>query len=211
MTPPETKTTPAVAGASAASRVLRADARRNRERVLKAARRRFAEQGLDAQMDDIARAAGVGVGTVYRHFPTKDDLVEALITDRFDRLTEWTREALAEDDPWQAFCRLMYRSAELQANDRALSEALASRPERMREAAISSGLYELAGQLVARAQASGGLREDAVTDDIPTVICGLGRVTMAANGEATMSWERFLGIMLDGLRARPDCRDLPYA
>ena len=208
MTPPATTAKP-VRSAAGAERVLRADARRNRVAILEAARKRFAGDGLDAQIDEIARAAGVGVGTVYRHFPTKDDLVEALIADRFDRIAEWAREALDEDDAWEAFRRFMYRSAELQAHDRALSEAMASRPEKMRQSAIDSGVYALAEQLVARAQESGEMRADAVTDDVPTVICGLGRVTQAASGESTMSWERFLAIMLDGLRARDDCSHLP--
>jgi AcrR family transcriptional regulator len=79
-------------------RTQRADARRNRERVLSAARAQFAANGLEAQIDDIARAADVGVGTVYRHFPTKEALLEALAADRFIRLAEWAREALEAPD-----------------------------------------------------------------------------------------------------------------
>ena len=82
----------------------RADARRNRERVLAAARAQFAANGLEAQIDDIARAADVGVGTVYRHFPTKEALLQALAADRFTRLAEWAREALEAPDAWQGFC-----------------------------------------------------------------------------------------------------------
>jgi AcrR family transcriptional regulator len=201
-----TTTAPAV---PPVARALRADARRNRERVLKAARKRFAEDGLDAQMDDIAKEAGVGVGTVYRHFPTKEDLVDALIADRFDRIAEWAREALDEDDAWEAFRRLMYRAAELQASDRALSEALASRAEKMHEAAVTSGVHELTETLVARAQESGGMRRDAAVEDVPTIMCGLGRVAFAGSGQKTISWERFLAILLDGLRARADCSQLP--
>jgi AcrR family transcriptional regulator len=190
VTPPPTTTEP-VKAAVGATRILRADARRNRERVLAAARQRFAEDGLDAQIDDIAKAAGVGVGTVYRHFPTKEDLIEALIAARFDRLAEWMREALEEDDPWRAFCDFMYRSDE------------------MHRAAVDSGLHALTEELIARAQKSGGMRSDAVVEDVPAIICGLGRVTRASVGQKTISWERFLAILLDGLRARADCSQLP--
>src|SRR4051794_7758055 len=114
---------------TAPTAALRADARRNRAAVLAAARERFGECGLDCQMEDIARTAGVGVGTVYRHFPTKKDLFAALVADRFQRLAERAREALGEDDPWRAFCDLMRYSAELQVSDRGLSEFLSSQPE----------------------------------------------------------------------------------
>ncbi|MDQ2675627.1 MAG: TetR/AcrR family transcriptional regulator, partial [Actinomycetota bacterium] len=99
-------------------RAQRADARRNREAIVEAARELMATDGTDAQMDDIARAAGVGVGTVYRHFPTKDDLVHALADLRFERLAEYAREALSEGDPGQAFERFLRRGAELQVKDR---------------------------------------------------------------------------------------------
>ena len=116
-------------------RSMRADAIRNREAVIEAARALMATEGLDAQMDDIARAAGVGVGTVYRHFPTKDDLIFALAEHRFQRLAEFATEALAEEDPGPAFERFLYRGAELQATDRSLSEVMRDRPDAMQSAA----------------------------------------------------------------------------
>ena len=85
-----------------ADRPLRADARRNRERVIAAARAVFAEHGRDAQMDDVARRAGVGVGTVYRHFPTKEALLVALALDAFERVVAEARRALENPDPWEA-------------------------------------------------------------------------------------------------------------
>ena len=88
-----------------AEKPLRADARRNREKVLAAARAVFAEQGVDAQMDDVARRADVGVGTVYRHFPTKDALLNALTDELFDVIAAHAREMLELDDPWEAFKR----------------------------------------------------------------------------------------------------------
>ena len=119
--------------------------------------------GLECQIDDIARTAGVGVGTVYRHFPTKADLFAALVRDRFERLAERAREALAEDDPWQAFCDLMRYSAELQVRDRALSQFLGSQPELGQHAAVESGLADLTAELIGKAQRAGGMREDAVS------------------------------------------------
>src|SRR5918995_51222 len=183
---------------------LRADARRNREAVLAAARERFGECGLDCQMDDIARTAGVGVGTVYRHFPTKEDLIAALVADRFERLA-----ALAERDPWQAFCDLIRHSAAVTVRDRALSEFLSWHPELGQHEAVRSGLADLTAQLIANAQRAGGMREDAVVEDVPTLICGLGAVTAGASGNMPeLNWERYVEIMLDGLRA-PGVNKLP--
>src|SRR5436309_6257296 len=90
--------------AAVVDRALRADARRNREALVAAAKKLFADQGLDAQMPDVAKAAKVGVGTVYRHFRTKEQLIAALADERFERMADNAREALEAADPWQAFC-----------------------------------------------------------------------------------------------------------
>src|SRR4051794_29920430 len=113
-------TTPPTTTPAPEQKQMRADARRNRERVLVAARQCFARSGLDAQVDDIARAAEVGVGTVYRHFPTKEALAEAIAADHFDRLAASAREALENPDPWEAFSTFLRSSAQVQAGDRAL-------------------------------------------------------------------------------------------
>src|SRR3954447_640418 len=105
-----------------APRPLRADARRNRERVVAAAGVVFAEQGNDAQMDDVAKRAGVGVGTVYRHFPTKEALIEALAMDRFEKVLAVGKEALLNPDPWAAFEGALWAGAELTAPDRSSTE-----------------------------------------------------------------------------------------
>jgi AcrR family transcriptional regulator len=175
----------------------RADARRNRERVLAAARICMARDGLEAGMDQVARAAGVGVGTVYRHFPTKDDLVEALANARFERLAELAQEALADPEPWPAFERFMRASAKIQSEDRALSEVLVSRPETMAPAAERVDMLGLVGQLMQRAQEAGELRTDAEPSDIPMLMCALAGT--ARNPK--MDPDRYIGIMLDGLRA----------
>jgi AcrR family transcriptional regulator len=178
-------------------RAQRSDARRNRRRVIKAARTCMARDGLDAQMDDIARSAGVGVGTVYRHFCTKEELVEALAADRFERLEELARDALAQDDPWRSFEGFMRASARIQTEDRALSEVLTSRPEIMGRAAESVGILDLVGQLLGRAQAAGVVRRDAHPRDIPTFMCALAGTFRNPNSDP----DRYIGIVLDGLRA----------
>lgn len=185
------------------ARAMRADARRNRELVIEAARDLMATEGLDAQMDDIARAAGVGVGTVYRHFPTKDDLIDALAHHRFERLAEFAREALAMDDPGAAFEHVLYSGGELQATDRSLSEVMRDRPDAMQVAAERVGLLELVREVLRRAQEAGAIRPDAEAEDVPMLMCGLGTTTPCSGGPFVTSttWRRYLTIVIDGLRA----------
>jgi AcrR family transcriptional regulator len=178
-------------------RAQRIDARRNRQRVVRAARRCMARDGLDAGMDDIARAAGVGVGTVYRHFPTKDHLVEALASERFERLRELALEALENDDPWAAFEEFIRKAARIQTDDRALSEVLVSRPETMVAAANRVGMLELTDEVLKRAQEAGVVRNDAEARDVPMMMCALAGTFRTPHADV----ERYRGIMLDGLRA----------
>jgi len=178
-------------------RAQRADARRNRKRVLAAARRCMARKGLDAQIDEIARLAGVGVGTVYRHFPTKEDLVEALATARFERLAQLARDALTAAEPWTAFEGFMRASARIQSEDRALSEVLTSRPETMSRAAESVDILGLVGELMNRGQSDGSIRADAEPSDVPMLMCALAGTYRNPHTNP----ERYIGIVLDGLRA----------
>jgi AcrR family transcriptional regulator len=198
----------ATAAVVGADRALRADARRNRQAVIAAAKKLFADQGLDAQMPDVAKAAKVGVGTVYRHFPTKDDLIAALVAERFQRLADKAREGLESRDAWDGVADFIRFSAQLQADDRGLCEVMGSRPELMDTAARAAGLPDLCEQLVKRAQRSGGLRRDLAWEDIPMIACGLGRITQATAGPATGRWPRLVEIILDGLRA-PGSAKLP--
>lgn len=187
-----------------AHRPLRADARRNREKVLAAAAAAFAESGLEAQVEDIARRAGVGVGTVYRHFPTKEALVEALAAEHFERLADITEAALEDRGaPWDAFAAAIWRSANAAAGDIAWCELIGGHPSAMQ--AASRGQARLAtamSALIARAQEDGAMRAGATVDDVRTIMCGFGHVAAAQRAGAAMDWKRYLEIALDGLRAR---------
>jgi len=184
-----------------ARRALRADARRNRQAVIDAAKKLFADKGLDAQMPDLARAANVGVGTVYRHFPTKDHLIAAIAAQHFDRMAERGREDLKLTDAWEGLCDFVRFAVQLQADDRGLSEVMSSRPEVMDSAARAAGLPELCDELVKRAQRSGQLRPDLDWEDIPMIACGIGHVTHAGPPPSVGRWPRLVEIILDGLRA----------
>ena len=193
----------------AGCRPQRADARRNRVRVLDAARECFAGAGLDTAMEDVARCAGVGMGTVYRHFPTKEALVQALVAERFEQFARYAAEALDEADPWQALTGFMRRCARLQADDRALSAILTRMPSAM--AAGAANQTELTGhlaELVGRAQAAGAVRADVGWEDVPMIMCGVGGQVQSAGAGGPGDWERHLALVLDGLRA-PGAEPLP--
>jgi AcrR family transcriptional regulator len=179
---------------------LRADARRNRERILAAAREQFAHRGLDVHMEQIACAAGVGVGTVYRHFPAKEDLLQALADERFARFADHARAGLDHPDPWTGFRELMRESARIVAEDRGLSEAMDQLPGLCTASAEKVRLLELVSELIERAKASGAMRADFTAADVPSLMRGLARATAPQdNGPPAMSWERYLEIMLAGL------------
>src|SRR4051794_10463942 len=155
----------------------RAAARRNRAAIVKAARIVFARDGRQAQMDDIARRAKVGVGTVYRHFPTKETLLAAVSADRFEQIAGYAREALEVDDAWEAFAGFLRRSAGLLASDRLLSQVLQEEPGLMCGAGTGSArLEEPVGALVARAQGARALRGDFRALDVGMVMCSLSQV-----------------------------------
>ncbi len=179
----------------------RADAVRNRERVLIAAEALFAELGLHAQTDDIAARAGVGVGTVFRHFPTKRDLVEAVIARRTESLIADARDAAADPSPGQAFRRLFAQAAELLARNRAIAEELAAGMDVPALApSAKQALFAAMCQLAARAQASGELRADLCPADIVMLVsCVAHSVELAQRIDPGLR-RRFLAMVLDGLR-----------
>jgi AcrR family transcriptional regulator len=183
---------------SPSDRPLRADARRNRERILEAARTVFADQGGEAQIDDIARAAGVGVGTVYRHFPHKDALLGELVSQKFRGFADNADRALEVEDPWEAFAGLLRTNAEFCAGDMGVQQALARGPVAWELATPElDRLRETTTRLIARAQEAGVMRRDFEVDDIPMLMCGLSS-TMGVPG---YDWRRHLEIIISGLRA----------
>ena len=183
-----------------APRPLRADARRNRERVLVAARESFAEYGLEAQVDDVAARAGVGVGTVYRHFPTKEAIVEAVASAGYEEICAIARESLEIDDPWEAFSGFMWEGARLHRRDRAQCEIHAARPDVVqRVAGDKHELLDMVAELIVRGQDAGVLRPDLSKDDMPMIWCALGAAQQRSPDDA--GWQRYLSLMLDGLRA----------
>lgn len=189
-------------------RPLRSDARRNREAILKAAKQVCARHGIEAQMEEIARRAGVGMGTVYRHFPTKDALIDALIVDRVAQIARFVNEALDDPDPWNGLCQSMWRGAELGARDRGLTEIFGDRADQIAAAhAAREDLNADAAELIRRAQAAGKARPDLRVDDIGMIMCGVMTAMHKTGGRH--AWKRHLRIALDGMSARAATEPLP--
>jgi AcrR family transcriptional regulator len=176
---------------------LRADARRNRERILKAARKVFAERGMHSQIDDVAKRAKVGVGTVYRHFPTKETLLDAIVREHFEEIAGYAREALERDDAWKGFCELLWRGAERHADDVAFGEIVASTD--LTALVEDIGLMGSIEELVSRAKAQSRMRPDATGRDVTLIMCGTTAVMRQSPDPD--AWRRYLTLMLDGLRA----------
>lgn len=182
---------------------LRKDAERNRQRVLAAARELFAERGLEVTMDDIAHRAGVGVGTVYRRFPDRELLIDALFEDTLGRMLALAEEALEIDDPWEGFVYFFEHALEMQTANRGLKGLLFSTAHgRERVAHARERIDPIARQLVSRAKASGHLRPDVSHTDMPLLSFSVGTTDDFAGHVAPELWRRYLGIVLDGLRTR---------
>jgi AcrR family transcriptional regulator len=157
-----------------AEKALRADAARNRARVLQVAYETFAAEGLAVPIDEIARRAGVGAGTVYRHFPTKDSLFQAIVTDRMRQLADSAR-GFAAADPGEALCRFLFYMVDEGAVDQGLVDALAGSGVDL-SSAINEGereFMEVLAELLDRAQQAGTIRRDVDAKDIKTLMVGL--------------------------------------
>jgi AcrR family transcriptional regulator len=187
----------------APAKPLRRDAQRNRDAIVAAARKAFAEQGLDASLEGVAREAGVAIGTLYRHFPRRLDLVEELFTAKFTDLLAAAEEAAAMDDAWEGFCHYLEKLCELQACDHAFNDLVSAR---LPVHALGRGLFERAGERAAQifrnAQEQGVLREDVTPEDLAFVIWSQAGIIQATRAVAPNAWRRHLHLMLDAFRAR---------
>jgi AcrR family transcriptional regulator len=188
--------------ATKATRPLRADAERNRQHLIDAARELFAQRGLDVTLDDIAHHAGVGVGTAYRRFESKDDLIDALFEQELEGIIEVAETAAAHEDAWEGLVYWMTSIVERQVRDRGLKAIMTSTARgKKRVAAARSQIGPRIGPLVPRAKKQGALRADVEIPDIPMLvfmIVGVAEYTRSVDPEI---WRRYLAIVLDGLRA----------
>ncbi|MGW0864936.1 TetR/AcrR family transcriptional regulator [Streptomyces sp. NPDC002611] len=183
------------------ARPLRADAERNRQRIIAAAREVFAERGLDVTVDDIAHHAGVGVGTAYRRFAGREELVEAVFEDEVERVVALAEEALAHEDSWDGLVQFFTATARVFAESRGLREFLLGVTQgRPRVAAIPDRLHPAVDAVIARARQDGRLRDDIEPTDFPLIQIMLGAVTQHSRGVAPELWKRYLTLILDGMR-----------
>jgi len=180
---------------------LRKDAARNRQRILEAAKQLFAERGLGVTLHDIAHRAGVGVGTIYRHFPDKAVLIDILFAEQLERTAELLEQAIADPDPWHGVVWFHERVLELQARDRGFKELMLGIPEAPERAVkLRRKLHPLAAKLIERARSAGEVRPDCETQDFGVVQLMVGSVIDAAHDVAPELWRRYLMIALQGLR-----------
>ena len=184
-------------------RPLRADAERNRLKILNAAAELFAARGLSVPLDEIAHHAGVGVSTAYRHFPDREELIQALFEERLDAIVAHAERALAEQDPWRGLAGFIESAVELHVVNRGLRELVfGSGHGAAFVARARARVAPLVDELVRRAQASGDVRRDLAPTDLPTLQFMLAALADLPGEQANDLWRRHLGIVLDGLRTK---------
>jgi AcrR family transcriptional regulator len=182
-------------------RTLRADARRNRERIMSSGRELFASHGPQAQMDEIAAHAGVGIGTVYRHFPTKEALLTAMVRERFHEFAEIARRAEGIADPLDALESVMRSSGEAVEGDMGFQLAMMGSDELEWEGIEQekAALAEVLTRIISRAIAAGVVRDDYTFEDFGMVMCGITSTMYYKPGSS--DWRRHLELVLQGVRA----------
>ena len=182
-------------------RLLRADAERNRQRILAAAAELFTERGLEPSLDDVARHAGVGVGTVYRRFPDKASLADALFDERIDALVALAEQAQAEPDAWAALVSFLERSGEMLVSNRGLRQILMFAAEgHDRGICARDRMRPAIESLIERAQADGQVRADLRPTDVPMIEFMVAAAAEYAWQVRPTVWRRYLALILDALR-----------
>ena len=181
---------------------MRADARRNRAQILTAAEQAFAEEGVSVPLDEIARRAGVGAGTIYRHFPTKDALFDAVLQSRIDNLVGDAHALGDTADPGEAFFRLMFRMIDYGIAKKDLVDALSSSGRAGTTTAVGKArLRKAGGALLRQAQVAGAIRDDATISDVLAIVSGIVLAAHQAGGDRRLG-KRMFDLMCDGLRPR---------
>lgn len=182
-------------------RPRRADAERNHERLLDAAAEAFAERGLEVSVAEIARRAGVGQGTVFRHFPSKDRLVAAVACDRLAEITAAGEELSAAERPGEALLELLRRGVALQVRDRGFFEAACGSVAVDKDfRAQQERLLDVLCELVVRAQQAGEIREDVAATDILLLMAGIVQAAGPMQAVTPELWRRYVDLVFDGLR-----------
>ena len=184
------------------SRPLRADAERNRQRLIAAAREVFAERGLHVPMEDIARHAGVGVATLYRRFPTRAHLIAGAFEAKMCAYADAVAQALADPDPWAGFCGYIERVCAMQAEDRGFANVLTMTfPLHKCFEAERDRAFRGFAELVDRAKAEGTLRADFVVEDLAVMLMANAGVIAGTAAAAPDAWRRFAAYMIQAFRA----------
>ncbi len=184
-----------------ATKPIRKDVARNRARLLAAAREVFAEQGLEATLDDVAKAAGVGTGTAYRHFANKQELAAEILSEASEQLVTDAQDALLIDDPWEALKTFFETSVERMSHNRGLHETLIQQRGPAQSAPLREALVVAVTELFDRAQRAGSIRSDASPTDAAPIFAMMGVAYAMSPPSAPELWRRYLALWLDGLRA----------
>jgi AcrR family transcriptional regulator len=183
-------------------RPLRRDAQESRDKLIAAAQAEFATHGVDASLEKVARDAGVSIGTLYRHFPTRMDLLMAALRPRLQKFVEGAEEAMKTGDPWAAFVAYLENLFAVQAGDRGFNDFLSRRfPGNAETEHIHDAMCQQIDDVLARAQDAGKARADITRADIVNLIWSNGRIIDATSAKAPTAWRRQLYLMLDGYRA----------
>jgi AcrR family transcriptional regulator len=183
-------------------RPLRRDARESRDKLVAAAQAEFAAHGVDASLEKISRDAGVAIGTLYRHFPTRLDLLMAALRPRLQEFVDGADKALEMDDPWDGFVAYLDNLFVVQAGDRGFNDFLSRRfPGNPETEHIHDVLCQQIDDVLARAQEAGKARPDITRADIINLIWSNGRIIDATSAKAPTAWRRQLYLMLDAYRA----------